>query len=63
MSDSAWQAEAARKEHIVQAGLASASQFERDHGPFTPEELAEASEWAAQAIRRADRADHVGPDG
>lgn len=55
VSYSGWLAEAARKEFRIQAGLASVSQFERDHGPFTPEELAEADEWAGQAIQRATR--------
>ncbi len=31
------------------------SQFEQEHGAFTPEELAEASQWAAEAAGRADR--------
>ena len=57
VSYSAWLAGAARKEFTVQAGLASVSQYEHDHGPFTREELAEADEWAAQAIQRADRTD------
>lgn len=55
VSYSAWLAEAARKEFTIQAGLASVGQFERDHGAFTPEELAEADEWAAQAIQRASQ--------
>jgi hypothetical protein len=57
MSYSAWLANTARKEFTIQAGLAAVSQFERDHGPFTADEIAEADQWAAQAIERAGQAD------
>jgi len=53
MSYSAWLAETARKEFTIRAGLAAVSQFEQDHGGFTPEELAEADQWAASAVERA----------
>lgn len=55
MSYSAWLADAARKEFTIRAGLAAVSQFEQDHGTFTPGELAEAEEWAAAALERARR--------
>jgi hypothetical protein len=57
MSYSAWLAEVARKEFTIRAGLAAVSQFERDHGPFSADELAEADQWAAQAIKRAGQAE------
>jgi len=53
MSYSAWLAGTARKEFTIRAGLAAVSQFEHDHGAFTPAELAEADEWAARATRQA----------
>jgi hypothetical protein len=37
------------------AGLAAVSQFEREHGAFTADELAEAGQWAANAVERAQR--------
>jgi hypothetical protein len=55
MSYSAWLADTARKEFAIRAGLAAVSQFEQDHGAFTPEELAEAEQWAATAVERARR--------
>jgi hypothetical protein len=55
MSYSAWLAHMARKEFTIRTGLAAVSQFERDHGAFTPDELAEAEEWAATAVERATR--------
>ena len=57
MSYSAWLANTARKEFTIQAGLAAVSEFERDHGPFSAAEIAEADQWAAQAIERAGQAD------
>jgi hypothetical protein len=56
MSYSAWLADTARKEFAIRAGLAAVSQFERDHGTFTPEEVSAAEEWAATALERAKRA-------
>jgi len=55
MSYSAWLADTARKEFTIRAGLAAVSQFEDDHGAFTPSELAEADQWAAAAIQRTAR--------
>ncbi|MDR0341508.1 MAG: hypothetical protein LBI49_00065, partial [Nocardiopsaceae bacterium] len=54
MSYSAWLAGTARKEFAIRAGLDSVSQFERDHGAFSAEELATAGEWADQAVRRGE---------
>ena len=56
MSYSAWLADTARKEFTIRAGLAAVSQFERDHGAFSAAEIADADEWAAQAIQRAGNA-------
>jgi len=53
MSYSAWLADTARKEFTIRAGLNAVTAYEHEHGAFTPDELAEADEWAAQAIRRA----------
>ena len=52
LSYSAWLADTARKEFAIRAGLAAVSQFERDHGTFTPEEVSAAEEWAATALKR-----------
>jgi hypothetical protein len=46
---SAWLAATARKEFTIRAGLAGVAQYEEEHGAFTAEELAEASEWAGRA--------------
>ena len=48
MTYSAWIAQTARKEFTIQAGLEAVSQYEAEHGPFTPGEIAEADEWAAR---------------
>ena len=53
MSYSAWLADTARKEFTIRAGLAAVSEFEREHGAFTGAEIADADEWAAEAIQRA----------
>jgi hypothetical protein len=58
MSYSAWLADTARKEFTIRAGLAAVSQFEADYGAFTPEELAEAEQWATTAVRRSARTGH-----
>jgi outer membrane murein-binding lipoprotein Lpp len=55
MSYSAWLTDTARKEAAIRAGLAAVSQFERDHGTFTPEEVSAAEERAARALERASR--------
>ena len=51
MSYSAWVAQTARKEFIIRAGLEAVSQYEAEHGPFTPDEIAQADEWAARVTR------------
>jgi hypothetical protein len=53
MSYSAWVAETARKEFTIHAGLAAVSQYEAEHGAFTPAEIAEADEWAATVTQPA----------
>jgi len=55
VSYSAWLAATARREFTVRAGLAAVSQFEDENGAFSPDELAEADEWAADAAERAKR--------
>jgi hypothetical protein len=55
LSYSAWLAETARKEFTIRAGLAAVGQYVQEHGAFTAQELAEADEWAAQAIARSAR--------
>ena len=56
MTYSSWLAAAARKEFTIRAGLAAVAQFEDEHGAFTPGELADADQWAAEATERASRA-------
>ena len=51
MSYSAWVAQTARKEFIVQAGLDAVSQYEAEHSPFTPDEIADADAWAARVTQ------------
>jgi hypothetical protein len=51
MSYSAWLAQTARKEFTIRAGLEAVSQYEAEHGPFTPDEVAEADEWAARVTQ------------
>lgn len=53
MSYSAWLAETARREFTIRAGLAAVGEFEREHGPFSAAEVAEADRWAAQAVARS----------
>jgi hypothetical protein len=55
MTYSSWLAATARKEFTIRAGLAAVSQFEDENGAFTAEELAEASEWATEAVERGRR--------
>jgi hypothetical protein len=55
MTYSSWLAATARKEFTIRAGLGAVSQFEDEHGAFTDEELAEASQWAAEAVERGGR--------
>ena len=55
MSYSGWLASTARKEFIIQSGLTAVSEFERQDGAFTPEELADADHWTAEVLKRAKR--------
>lgn len=55
LSYSGWLAATARKEFIIQTGLKAVVEFEREHGAFTAEELAEAEQWADDAAKRAKR--------
>ena len=45
----------ARKEFTIRSGLAAVSQFEDEHGAFTPGELAHADQWAAETTKRSSR--------
>jgi len=51
VSYSAWVAQTARKEFTIRAGLEAVSQYEAEYGSFTPDEIAEADEWAARITR------------
>jgi hypothetical protein len=51
VSYSAWLAQTAQKEFIIRAGLEAVSRYEAEHGPFTPDEIAEADEWAARVTQ------------
>jgi hypothetical protein len=53
MTYSAWLAATARKEFTIRAGLEAVAEFEREHGAFTPEEIAEAEKWAREALGRS----------
>jgi hypothetical protein len=55
MTYSGWLAATARKEFTIRAGLEAVSAYERDHGPFTADELAEAERWANDAVHRSKR--------
>jgi hypothetical protein len=55
MTYSAWLAATARKEFTLRAGLAAVADYEREHGPFSPGELADADHWAAAALSQTDR--------
>ncbi len=55
MSYSAWLAATARKEFTIRAGLDAVDQFQQERGAFSPEELAEAEEWAREAVARSRR--------
>lgn len=55
MTYSAWLAATARKEFVIRDGLAGVAEFERERGPFTDAERAEAEAWADDAIRRSRR--------
>jgi hypothetical protein len=60
MTYSSWLAATARKEFTIRAGLAAVAQYEQEQGDFTPEELAEAEQWAAQAVGRASQTGAAG---
>lgn len=53
MTYSAWLAATARKEFTIRAGLEAVAEFERQHGHFSPEEIAEAEQWARGALERS----------
>ena len=53
MSYSAWVAETARKEFTIRAGLEAIGQYEAERGAFTPDEIADADEWAGRATQAA----------
>ena len=55
MTYSAWLVATARKEFTLRAGLAAVTAWERDHGAFTPAELADADAWADQVTGGASR--------
>jgi hypothetical protein len=55
MTYSGWLAATARKELTIRAGLEAVAEFERDHGAFSDEELAEARQWARAAVERGKR--------
>ena len=50
---SAWLAATARKEFTIRAGLNAVAEFEREQGAFSPDEIAEAEQWAEEALERA----------
>jgi hypothetical protein len=56
VSYSTWLAETARKEFTIRAGLTGVSQYEHEHGAFSAAEIAEADQWAVQAIERSGQA-------
>ena len=55
MTYSAWLAATARKEFTIRAGLEAVAEFERQHGRLSPEEVAEAEQWARGALERPSR--------
>jgi hypothetical protein len=52
---SGWLTATVRKEFIIQTGLKAVAEFEREHGAFTVDELAEAERWADDTAKRAKR--------
>lgn len=52
---SGWLAAVARKEFTIRSGLDAVAGFERKHGSFTPDELAEADKWANGVVVRSRR--------
>ena len=55
MTYSAWLAATARKEFTIRAGLQAVGEFERDHGAFSPDEIAEAEQWVRESLQRSAR--------
>jgi hypothetical protein len=55
MTYSAWLAATARKEFTIRAGLDAVAEFERERGAFSPEEIAQAEQWAREALERTSR--------
>lgn len=55
MTYSGWLAAMARKEFMLRAGLDAVAGFEKEHGSFTPDELAEAETWATETLVRSNR--------
>ena len=55
MTYSGWLAATARKEFTIRAGLDAVAAYERDHGGFTADEVAEAERWAKEAVQRSRR--------
>ncbi len=53
MTYSAWLAATARKEFTIRAGLDAVAEFEREHGAFSPEEIAEAEQWVRKTVGRS----------
>jgi hypothetical protein len=47
---SAWLAATARKEFTIRSGLEAVAEFEREHGGFSPDELAEADQWVRETV-------------
>jgi hypothetical protein len=52
---SAWLAAVARKEFTLRAGLEAVDEFEREHGRFSDDEVAEAEAWARDTVGRGRR--------
>ena len=52
---SAWLAETARKDLVIRSGLDAVADFERAHGAFSVEELADADTWARNALDEGRR--------
>jgi len=53
MTYSGWLAAMARKEFTIRVGLDAVTEFERDQGAFTSDEVAEADAWASEALARS----------
>ena len=56
MSYSGWLAAMASKEFTIRAGLDAVTEFQRDHGALTSDEVAESDAWARDALARSKRA-------